>query len=1857
MPTDTVILDFDEIMSGADESDGKVLSAEDVFSAQDSGPDDDMVLSESDLYDKFSTEDPESLFRAMKENPGRNYSEEQINTYLSYAVEKDLDIGKVLSDIFPAIIEAGKDYLGGAAETAKLAVQPKGEFVYTGPSAGPGAQPGYFKREQKESLLVSVGEGALRGSSELGLLARSIALADSINIREVDSEKFGKVLGGIPKKKQWSEFTPEQKETARNRFRTLNKLIGDQVRYQRGDSSILSEIAESTASYFTEDADYSSEVGNNILSLVNPRVADFASYHIGPEGAGAKLAGKIKKGTAKGAAGSVASKTGDKGAKLADEFEEATEDFTRKYKDAPFVGDPAKAVGVFREKVARVSNFAQGLGRALGKNSDENVFLRMSRDSNVDPRNRKFAETLGHGVFTDYPWLSPALRMLAKPTKVVAAGAGRGAAGAASGFAMSALTLDEEMMKQSIAGSTMMAFGGGMIDQSVWARKNDVEAAANNWLLKQSPEFQETIKSKFTTSEIARWSVFERWAQKLVEGSTGEADVNFIYTDSKNFDTVFEYLRKEGLDDNINLDGVTEYAEKIASNSASDKIPSLNRGVQFLNTRNSQGRPIALINVDAMSPTTIIHEGIHALGKLDVLQDYFRPIQEYITKKFSPDDLDMHYDDYMRRFAPEDERRLRDYDSKLSDNYNPGTPESNPKYWKDARIKDEIMSDIWESFIENKDPLYMTRADLKTDANKIAKPLGRLTNLFATFLGSTGDPKLLSQHYRDKSGKPVDYGDPQLTAGINNLINVQQRLNLDTEGKVIRGELAEAEAANDIDLGEVKEASVPKNLLVAKLDKDGNYQFDSRGKLVLEKNQKELRKKERLRQNFIRTVFQDQTYRPEPGFGNKVPVNYDPETGTISGDYFPAEAMRKFENAPRWLLPQSQLEIYQRINESIRRNEPIEIDYNARLIPKGKNNAQYSSKVGSSLRTASPFSIFLTKAGNVAYNTLDLGHLSEKYVRIIRDPKRRKAITNLWGKDAFDHKARKQEFDKDLIQYMNNIINPDPELGVLKGLGDEKTAKRKANVLSAFFGFKKKDINFRNNAQRQRMLLEHMNPDRADNLIRTRRADAINAVVPSQIEKMPMTQQGRKRIQENAYQPGLTPDNNSNTRNIDERSETDIPSSKFSIEPQTGGLRFHDGLRRTASDHVLGAAVEVKELGFYRDPETALYISQDGLAGTAVTKDGDLVSVFKHPEAASSSAEMREILSDASEISTTLDAFDIEGFLPNLYAKFGFKPVARVKFNREYAPPGWPYDLAGEPDVVMMVRDPNNVLPKGPENYAKSREDYPLFEDYDEAQALQSEAKRQVVDSGLDPYVRFEPPIKKDIPIIDESVKNQRKTIQPSSETKTRAGFKVEQVLFSKVWKKTKRTVDGEKVEDYHYALDDNGNFKVGKNGKKVPHLTKTRLSNRKGFDMIVSAKPKKAPGTKDIKKPDEFYERLDSAKEFLDRDISAFLDPKGYVEFMTRAGAYGDLLVPPSGLAPVLNNPQQYVDLVKGGYHEDLTATGTIESAMEGLDATVEMRRVIGDTPPPMITAMHHLWGILSRMLPPVHQEAGWLRLVSNRKVLDAIQSSIDGDYKFSKNVWKGIVDKAFKSTEKDSGGLGNNSKANANDFHLMLANLNGKWGEMSNAYHQKNDSTEMGREFWRLANENGAMGIKNKVQRFIGLTFGTPGVIMDRWKYVEFNLPMLMQRLQKDGYPARTPREYFDYGLSGKTPEDPNGIYGTYGAVESSGTSFSLAYYEGIEKLINYSIKNSPELQQLLGKHANAGGLHWVGWNAIKNEAVGHSSLNMTKDIAELVNHADINPETVLNIINSGTYYTEGLNGKARNKVTIENGEFSHE
>ena len=83
-----------------------------------------------------------------------------------------------------------------------------------------------------------------------------------------------------------------------------------------------------------------------------------------------------------------------------------------------------------------------------------------------------------------------------------------------------------------------------------------------------------------------------------------------------------------------------------------------------------------------------------------------------------------------------------------------------------------------------------------------------------------------------------------------------------------------------------------------------------------------------------------------------------------------------------------------------------------------------------------------------------------------------------------------------------------------------------------------------------------------------------------------------------------------------------------------------------------------------------------------------------------------------------LDAFNT--FLPTLYSRMGFKAVAKLPFNREYAPDGWSYDFynkefpqtRGEPEVVFMVYDPENA----------SSETDVLIDDYDVGTLLQRES-------------------------------------------------------------------------------------------------------------------------------------------------------------------------------------------------------------------------------------------------------------------------------------------------------------------------------------------------------------------------------------------------------------------------------------------------------------------------------------------------------------------------------------------------------
>lgn len=112
---------------------------------------------------------------------------------------------------------------------------------------------------------------------------------------------------------------------------------------------------------------------------------------------------------------------------------------------------------------------------------------------------------------------------------------------------------------------------------------------------------------------------------------------------------------------------------------------------------------------------------------------------------------------------------------------------------------------------------------------------------------------------------------------------------------------------------------------------------------------------------------------------------------------------------------------------------------------------------------------------------------------------------------------------------------------------------------------------------------------------------------------------------------------------------------------------------------------------------------------------------------------------------THLDAFDTR--LPRMYSQAGFRPVGKLAFDTDYAPPGWDYKKMdpfneGKPDLTFMTYNPNprpgsEVLGAGvdpydfaaPFTYPKSRK---LLESYDEGKAAQRESLKSTIGEGTD---------------------------------------------------------------------------------------------------------------------------------------------------------------------------------------------------------------------------------------------------------------------------------------------------------------------------------------------------------------------------------------------------------------------------------------------------------------------------------------------------------------------------------------------
>lgn len=128
-------------------------------------------------------------------------------------------------------------------------------------------------------------------------------------------------------------------------------------------------------------------------------------------------------------------------------------------------------------------------------------------------------------------------------------------------------------------------------------------------------------------------------------------------------------------------------------------------------------------------------------------------------------------------------------------------------------------------------------------------------------------------------------------------------------------------------------------------------------------------------------------------------------------------------------------------------------------------------------------------------------------------------------------------------------------------------------------------------------------------------------------------------------------------------------------QPQVFTAALDDAIK--ANKH--GLMVSPKTPQELADSGAVTFMTNDGLAGAAVTADGNIEAVFKNPASQIKRASAPLMLNAIENGGRKLDCYGID--LVQNYNKFGFEPVARVAWNPEYAPDGWTY---GPKDVYVM---------------------------------------------------------------------------------------------------------------------------------------------------------------------------------------------------------------------------------------------------------------------------------------------------------------------------------------------------------------------------------------------------------------------------------------------------------------------------------------------------------------------------------------------------------------------------------------------
>jgi len=173
-----------------------------------------------------------------------------------------------------------------------------------------------------------------------------------------------------------------------------------------------------------------------------------------------------------------------------------------------------------------------------------------------------------------------------------------------------------------------------------------------------------------------------------------------------------------------------------------------------------------------------------------------------------------------------------------------------------------------------------------------------------------------------------------------------------------------------------------------------------------------------------------------------------------------------------------------------------------------------------------------------------------------------------------------------------------------------------------------------------------------------------------------------------------------------ELSKRGIPSTKQPVK-KASAVDFHNAIKSCKKENQNGWIVDVHEAADYENDLCLL--TEDGKAGIAITKDGDIISVFsavKHDHRLNKLMQMAIAAGgkklDCYYISYSNDSGTVLGGLPVLYADFGFTADAVTPFNADYAPTEYKEWKENNPNLsvkgvaAMSLKTDNSI-----ENFGK----------------------------------------------------------------------------------------------------------------------------------------------------------------------------------------------------------------------------------------------------------------------------------------------------------------------------------------------------------------------------------------------------------------------------------------------------------------------------------------------------------------------------------------------------------------------------